>query len=138
MPKHVPVPQGGRRIEPTESDIKKIQEWAGKGNSGKSIAAALGIGNTLFQDWRKRHPAVQAAFEAGMAVQEQKLYNALFRQAMKGNVVAAIYLTKARFGWREGDAGDSGGRANVIINLPGARKPEEIIIEQQHERLDNR
>jgi hypothetical protein len=44
----------------------------------------------------------------------------LVTKAKAGNIVAAMFLLKARHGYREGDQSDSAGRVSVTIALPGA------------------
>ncbi len=49
----------------------------------------------------------------------------LRKAARKGNVVASIFLLKARHGYREGDAPDA--RTLVQINLPDAASPSAYL-----------
>jgi hypothetical protein len=65
-----------------------------------------------------RQDELRLALEAGRAEEERTLVENLRVMATKGNVVAAIFLLKARHGYREGDVLDQ--RPNVIINLPDA------------------
>jgi len=59
-----------------------------------------------------------AARHAGLA---DELTHLLLSHARNGNVVAAIFLAKARCGWREGELpAGAADRVNVTINLPGA------------------
>ena len=67
-------------------------------------------------------PEVDEAWESGIAGLADELTHILLQHARKGNVVAAIFLAKARLGWREGDAPEA--RANIVINLPDAATPE--------------
>lgn len=49
------------------------------------------------------------------------MHNLLYRQAMEqGNATAAMFLLKARHGYKEGDQSGHAGRVNVTIALPGA------------------
>lgn len=65
------------------------------------------------------------AFERGLAALGDELTHLLLKSARNGNVVAAIYLTKARLGWREGDSPEA--RPNITINLPDSQTPEAYL-----------
>jgi hypothetical protein len=45
--------------------------------------------------------AFRAELDRGMALADYEVANALYKQAVSGNVTAAIWWTKARMGWSE-------------------------------------
>jgi len=102
-----------------------IQELAARGVSERSIAAACGVhDNTVFLRIRREQPEVQAALDRGRAVEHDKLVGVLFDAATKdGNIVAAMFLLKARHGYKEGEQQTQ--QVSVNITLPGAMKPEQ-------------
>lgn len=51
------------------------------------------------------------------------------RAAQKGIVIAAMFLLKARHGYREGDQGETANRVSITFALPGAMKPEQFTVE---------
>jgi hypothetical protein len=54
-------------------------------------------------------------------MERRALHNQLYRLAMeKDNAPAAMFLLKARHGYREGDQSDQANRVSVNIALPGA------------------
>lgn len=53
-------------------------------------------------------------------MEHKVLFNALFQQAQKGNIVAAIFLLKTRHGYREGDQTELANRVSINFQLPGA------------------
>jgi hypothetical protein len=67
----------------------------------------------------------EAAIAVGKAALADEFTHHLLNAARKGNVIAAIYLTKARLGWREGDAPDV--KPNIIINLPDSMSHEQYL-----------
>lgn len=83
--------------------VSIIEQMAAEGHSDTSIAKALRIARSTFHNIRKRQPEVDEALAQGRAALEDELSDILMTHARNGNVVAAIYLTKARCGWREGD-----------------------------------
>jgi hypothetical protein len=87
-----------------------------------TVAKALGISGKTLQECRKRSEAVDEAWAAGNAALEDELTNILLTHARNKSVVAAIYLTKVKCGWREGDQPEA--RANITIVLPDAHTPE--------------
>lgn len=102
-----------------------IERLAREGQDQRSIAKALGISAKTLLEARKRQPEAEEALDRGHAGLADELTHLLLNLARKGNVVAAIYLTKARCGWREGDAPEA--RANIIIQLPDANSPEQYM-----------
>lgn len=105
--------------------LELIERLAAEGQDYRTIAKALGINGTTLQALRKRSPDVQEAWELGQAALGNELTHHLLKAARKGNIVAAIYLSKARLGWREGDVPEA--RPNITINLPDAAAPEAYL-----------
>ncbi len=99
----------------TEAGLKMVEELSARGCSVQTIARALGIGKDTFKAMRERDPAVQDALEQGRAVEHDALVGNLRAAADDGNIVANIFLLKARHGYREGEAVD----VNVSVNTGG-------------------
>jgi hypothetical protein len=110
-------------ISPT--GIALIERLARAGQDQRSIAKKLGISTKTFLETRKRQPEVEEALDRGHAGLSDELTHLLLGLARKGNVVAGIFLAKARCGWREGDAPEA--RANIVIQLPDANSPEQYL-----------
>lgn len=118
-------------IEP--AGLELIERMAAEGQDMRSIARALGCSGKVLNDCRKRDPAVTDAFEAGHAVLADEITHHLLGAARKGNIVAAIFLSKTRLGWREtGPSQDGGAKVAVQINMPGAMS-EAMYLEGQAE-----
>ena len=109
----------------TKEGLAAIAAMAAEGQDQVSMAAALGMNKSTLANLIKRDPAVEEALQVGKAALSDELTHLLLRGAREGNVVCAIYLTKARLGWREGDAPDV--KPNIIINLPDAQTPEAYL-----------
>ena len=118
--------------QPGPDTARRIRHLAATGHSVIGIARGLNVSHVVLSRWLDEYPAIREALNQGRAEEEFALHNVLFRAAMKGNVVAAIYLTKARFGWREGDQTDTANKVSITFSLPGALKPEEFnVIEHE-------
>jgi hypothetical protein len=102
-----------------------LERLGREGQDQRSLAKALGISAKTLLEARKRQPEVEEALERGHAGLADELTHLLLKQARKGNVIAAIFLAKARCGWREGDMPEA--RANVVIQLPDASSPERYM-----------
>jgi hypothetical protein len=126
----IPVPgnaHGAFTVQVLPPGLGVIKRMARNGQSKASIAHSLGISLDKFKDALRAQPEVQEALTVGLAGLEDELANILLTHARSGtkfSLVAAIYLTKARCGWREND-GPPEQRPNVIINLPDSKSPEE-------------
>jgi hypothetical protein len=120
LPLDRPHKKRGRALKlPPANAAQRIEGLVAKGLTKLGVARSLGTSADTFRRWLKEAPALQEAFDLGNDKVEFEMFNVLYRAAKKGNIVAAIYLTKARFGWREGET-PPGSSPSVIINLPGA------------------
>ncbi len=61
----------------------------------------------------------------GEEQERQSLHNALYSKAMNGDGPSAMFLLKARHGYREGDQREEGNRVAITFNLPGAMTAEQ-------------
>ncbi|MEX2125601.1 MAG: hypothetical protein WD795_17060 [Woeseia sp.] len=114
-----------KAVRLTRRGYDLIQQAAADGVSKQTIAHRLGVAVKTFRDLLARDEQAQESFDLGNAANETELRDLLMEKARAGNVTAAIYLTKARHGWTEGEAPDL--RPNVIINLPGALSPDQYL-----------
>ena len=124
------TPHGGpKRAEVTPAGLAVIEAMATEGNDQRTIARALGIDKKTLTDLRDRDPAVAEAWERGHAALADELTHILLTHARNGNLVAAIFLTKARLGWRDQGPADGGPSqaVQVNINLPEPKSREEYM-----------
>lgn len=112
----VPV-TGGVRYSLKPAGYGLIRRMSAAGRDLNSIAAALGIGKDVFRRLRQTDDQAQEAMDQGRAALGDELTDILLRHAREGMTVAAIYLTKARLGWREGEAMPGGTVNNTQINI---------------------
>lgn len=105
----------------------RIRALAADGFSMVGVAASLGVSPKTLGRWIEENPELQDALDQGRETERRALHNKLFRLAMeKDNAPAAMFLLKARHGYREGDQSDHGNRVNVNIALPGAMTLEQF------------
>lgn len=106
----------------TPAGLAAIEAMAAEGQDQRTIAKRLGIHVKTLDVIRKANADVDEAFGRGLAALGDELTHHLLNAARNGNIVAMIYLTKARLGWREGDTPEA--RPNITINLPDSQTPE--------------
>jgi hypothetical protein len=107
----------------------RIEALAADGFSVLGVARALGTSADTFRRWLDEVPALREAFDAGRETERHCLHNMLYRQAMeKGNASAAMFLLKARHGYREGDQNDGGNRVQITFTLPGAMSMDDFKV----------
>ncbi len=71
----------------------------------------------------------------GREAERLTLHNVLYEQATKnGNIVAAMFLLKARHGYREGDQSTEANRVSINFTMPGALSPGEFLKVIEHEQ----
>ena len=84
-----------KAFEPTEAERKQVEAMSGFGVPQDDIALVIGIDKkTLTKHFRRE-------LDTGAAKANARVSESLFKQAIGGNVAAAIFWTKARMGWRE-------------------------------------
>ena len=117
---------GKSEIVVTPTGLGIVEELAAKGCSVVTIAKALGVDKETFRHIRARDPAVEEAFEAGRAKEHDRLVSNLNTAAASGNVVASIFLLRARHGYQSAEGID----VNVNVNTGGVLVvPADISVE---------
>ena len=112
---------GRKLIAPPADAADRIRALASDGFSVIGVAHGMGVSKDTLGRWMESEPGLQEAFDQGRENERRTLHNKLYRLAMeKDNAPAAMFLLKARHGYREGDQSDQAGRVNVTIALPGA------------------
>jgi hypothetical protein len=109
----------------TPAGLQLITALAAEGNDQATIAYHLGMHRKTFTENIKRDPAVDEAYAVGKALLANTITHNLLKLANAGNVVANIFIAKARLGWIEGSAPDT--KPNVVINLPDCKTPEAYL-----------
>lgn len=115
---------------PPKNAEQIVEKLASQGNSEKTIAKALGISHDTWPKWKDtKYPELGEALQRGRAIEHDQLVGALFDTAINGKgaqaVTAAIFLLKARHGYRENEPLDQGGpQVNITFELPGSVDPK--------------
>lgn len=122
---------GRPRREPPPDAAMRVEKLAAEGWSMKGIAKTLGTDHETLRRMMDDDPALKQAFESGRERERQALHNALYVAAMNGQIAAAMFLLKARHGYREGDQSDIANRVQITFALPGAMKPEQFTVENE-------
>ena len=118
---------GKSEIVVTPAGLQIVEELASRGCSVVTISAAIGVNKETFLHIRRRDPAVEEAFENGRAKEHDRLVANLNTAAAGGNVVASIFLLRARHGYQSGEGID----VNVNVNTGGVLVvPAELTVEQ--------
>lgn len=108
---------GKPKVSLTSAGLQRLEELASGGNDQRTIAKELGLAWSTFRDLRDRDEAVQEALARGLGSLADELTHHLLKAARSGNVTAAIYLTKARLGWIEGQSPDGVAKPAVQVNI---------------------
>lgn len=115
-----PAKTGRPPKRPPADAAERIRALSAEGHSTVGIAQQLGVGRKTLDKWRAEFPELEEAYREGVERERYELHSGLVAKAKAGNIVAAMFLLKARHGYREGDQSDTAGRVNVTIALPGA------------------
>jgi hypothetical protein len=115
--------------EPPADAKAKIEVLGATGASKRGAAAYLGVDYATLCRWLEEDEELEAAFAIGREKERRVLHNALFMRATKGNdTTAAIFLLKARHGYRENDPADQGSRVLISLNLPAPQPLETLTL----------
>jgi hypothetical protein len=118
---HRPLLAKGPKVKhPPRDAAAQIEAMAADGFSKLGIAKRLKTSPDVLNRWLEENPALQDAFNQGRENERWTLHNILFKQAIAGNATAAMFLLKARHGYREGDQAESGNKVQINFQLPGA------------------
>lgn len=107
---------GRPAIEITPEMIKKAESLAAQGLTQEQIASVLGIGKSTFYEKVKQYPELLEAIKEGKDKGIATIANALFNKAKSGDNTAMIFYLKARAGWRDVMAIESG-TGNISIEI---------------------
>ncbi len=114
------------RVNPPSSAADEILTLAATGFSMRGIAAHFRCSVSTVNSWFEKFPRLAEAFANGRERERRALHSRLYKLAIEdGDKVAAIFLLKARHGYREGDQQDQANRVAITFNLPGAMTPEQ-------------
>ena len=107
--------------------IKIIEELSARGCHQTTIAKALRMSVDSFKACRARQPEVEEAYQRGLGTEHDALVSNLRKAANDGNVVANIFLLKARHAYREGEPLE----VNVSVNAGGVLVvPADMTVEE--------
>jgi hypothetical protein len=114
---------------PDAADLIRVA--AAGGASLKGVAAAVGCNVDTLHRWLDAVPELREAIDAGREQERRTLHNVLYRAATEGSgkdaLIAAMFLLKARHGYREGDQQEQANRVNITFNMPAAQPLADFI-----------
>ncbi len=114
-------------MEVGDSQVKLIKRLAGYCMAEYAIANCLDLTLGQWQRLKANRVDVQKALDQGKAVAEKQVSASLFRLAKQGNVTAAIWIEKTRFGRTE----------KSITEITGAGGgPVRYTTEERKERVE--
>ena len=112
-----------KKLPPGALDV--IREAAANGVAETKLAKMLKMDFSTWRRIREEDPAAKRVWEEAKAIERDVLAGRLFAVATNEEhpqaVTAAIFLLKARHGYRDVgavEAGDGGPRVNLTFNLP--------------------
>ena len=112
-----------KKLPPGALDV--IREAAAKGVAETKLAKLLRMDFATWRRIREEDPAAKKVWEEAKAIERDVLAGRLFSVAMDDEhpqaVTAAIFLLKARHGYRDqgpADTAADGPKVNLVFNLP--------------------
>lgn len=111
---------GRPQKEPPPDAALRIRELASEGHSVLGVANMLGTTPRVLHRWFNEYPELKEQFDLGRERERLTLTNILYQRALAGDAISAMFLLKARHGYKEGEQPSDAGRVNVTIQLPAA------------------
>ncbi len=81
-----------------EIDFSEVERLSGIGLSNKEVASALGIAEATLYRRKQDNESFESALKKGRAKAAADIANAVYENAMKGNITAQIWYEKTRRG----------------------------------------
>lgn len=123
---------GKPRKEPPKDALTVIKQATATGASKRGVAMALGAHVETLNKWLDESPELKEAFEQGRETERQTLHNVLYDCAVGGqgkdSLIAAMFLLKARHGYREGEQATEANRVSVTFNIPAAMPLDKFTV----------
>jgi DNA-binding XRE family transcriptional regulator len=80
----------------TNEGLLRIGGWAKDGLTNEQIAHNMGISRQTLNEWSKKFPSISDTLKVNKDVVDRQVENALFNNAIEGNVTAQIFWLKNR------------------------------------------
>ncbi len=134
-------PIGRRPKQPPKDAADVIRKAAAEGATRRGISMALGCSDKVLQRWLDEREDLRDALEEGKEGERKVLHSVLRKAAEDGNIVAAMYLLKARHeGYLEGAATTQPtNKVSINFQLPGAMPfdPKMVIENEADDRTQS-
>lgn len=80
-----------------------LEGWARNGLSMEQIAKNVGVAKKTLYEWQRKESSISNALKKGKEVVDFEVENALYKNAMSGNVTAQIFWLKNRMAdnWKD-------------------------------------
>ena len=108
----------------TAAGLALVEAVARDGGSQGLIASRLGVALSTLKKAMERDESIRLAYERGRFELEHEVASFLLKAMRSGNVVAAIYYSKAQLAWRENDPVPTQ-QTGIVITLPAAMSHEQ-------------
>ncbi|NBC05543.1 MAG: hypothetical protein GVY20_17810 [Bacteroidetes bacterium] len=128
---------GRKKIKLKKQDYSKIRRLAKRGVKETDICKALGISFPTWARLKEEDEKAIEVFEEARKVEEDMLVGVLYDAAVNDkNLTAAMFLLKARHGYKEGAEQVNANQVNVKIQMPGAMDSNEYkkLVEVQNDK----
>lgn len=99
----------------TEEGLTLLEGWARMGLTDEQIAHNIGISTSTLYDWKNKYLKFSEALKKGKEVVDFEVENALYKNALAGNVTAQIYWLNNRMPQRWRNKQESESKPDVSL-----------------------
>lgn len=109
----------------TPEGLRRLKGWAMLGLTDEQIARNMGIHCATLYAWKKAHPEISEALKEGKEPADFAVMNALYQNALAGNVTAQMYWLNNRMPDRFRAKVEHNVEGTVSITFTGEDKLED-------------
>ena len=80
----------------TKERLELLEGWCRRGYTEEQISESMGISVVTLYLWKKRSEKIRNALKTGKDVADTQVENALYKNAIEGNITAQIFWLKNR------------------------------------------
>lgn len=80
----------------TDDGLLKVQGWARDGLTDDQIAHNMGVGYSTLKEWKRKYSELSDVLKETKDVVDRQVENALYKNAINGNITAQIFWLKNR------------------------------------------
>ena len=118
-----------------------IKEAMNRGLGIMDACKAAGINHTTLWTWRRKDPKLEAYITKLLMHRTERVIDALYRTALKGNTAAQVFWLKNNAGWKDSPIIDQSQHEHYVLEIieddPRKEKDSDFTIQQTERDMES-